>query len=153
MCGGEDRGIERVPTVRVVLGQRRSQRGGGRGVLLGQVTLNLIDNALKYSPADSGIEIRASVAAANLTVSIADHGIGIPATDLTKIFDKFYRVQHDEISVPGTGLGLAICKSIVEAHGGRIWAENRSEGGAVFSFSVPLTKVANPPDVSNAESR
>ena len=125
----------------------------GDCVLLGQVTLNLIDNALKYSPADSSIEIRASVAAANLTVSVADHGIGIPATDLTKIFDKFYRVQHDEISVPGTGLGLAICKSIVEAHGGRIWAENRSEGGAVFSFSIPLTKVANPPDVSNAESR
>ena len=125
----------------------------GDCVLLGQVTLNLIDNALKYSPADSSIEIRASVAAANLTVSVADRGIGIPATDLTKIFDKFYRAQHDEISVPGTGLGLAICKSIVEAHGGRIWAENRSEGGAVFSFSIPLTKVANPPDVSNAESR
>lgn len=125
----------------------------GDCVLLGQVALNLIDNALKYSPADSSIEIRASVVAANLTVSVADHGIGIPASDLTKVFDKFYRVQHDEISVPGTGLGLAICKSIVEAHGGRIWAENRSEGGAIFSFSVPLTKGANSPDVSNAERR
>lgn len=125
----------------------------GDCVLLGQVILNLIDNALKYSPADSSIEIQASAANEGLTVSVADHGIGIPATDMTKVFDKFYRVQHSESSIPGTGLGLSICKSIIEAHGGKIWAENRSEGGTVFSFSIPLMKITDQPVLGDKESR
>ena len=125
----------------------------GDCVLLGQVVLNLVDNALKYSPADSSIEIQASATNEELTVSVADHGIGIPATDMEKIFDKFYRVQHGESSIPGTGLGLSICKSIVEAHGGKIWASNRSEGGAVISFSLPLTKTADPSVLEDREDK
>lgn len=125
----------------------------GDCVLLGQVVLNLVDNALKYSPADSSIEIQASATNEELTVSVADHGIGIPATDMEKIFDKFYRVQHGESSIPGTGLGLSICKSIVEAHGGKIWASNRSEGGAVISFSLPLTKTADPSVLEDKEDK
>ena len=125
----------------------------GDCVLLGQVVLNLVDNALKYSPADSSIEIQASSTNEELTVSVADHGIGIPATDMEKIFDKFYRVQHGESSIPGTGLGLSICKSIVEAHGGKIWASNRSEGGAVISFSLPLTKTADPSVLEDREDK
>ena len=125
----------------------------GDCVLLGQVVLNLVDNALKYSPADSSIEIQASSTNEELTVSVADHGIGIPATDMEKIFDKFYRVQHGESSIPGTGLGLSICKSIVEAHGGKIWAGNRSEGGAIISFSVPLTKTADPSVLEDKEDK
>ena len=125
----------------------------GDCVLLGQVVLNLVDNALKYSPADSSIEIQASSTNEELTVSVADHGIGIPATDMEKIFDKFYRVQHGESSIPGTGLGLSICKSIVEAHGGKIWAGNRSEGGAVISFSLPLTKTADPSVFEDKEDK
>ena len=125
----------------------------GDCVLLGQVVLNLVDNALKYSPADSSIEIQASSTNEELTVSVADHGIGIPATDMEKIFDKFYRVQHGESSIPGTGLGLSICKSIVEAHGGKIWASNRSEGGAVISFSLPLTKTADPSVLEDKEDK
>ena len=125
----------------------------GDCVLLGQVVLNLVDNALKYSPADSSIEIQASSTNEELTVSVADHGIGIPATDMEKIFDKFYRVQHGESSIPGTGLGLSICKSIVEAHGGEIWASNRSEGGAVISFNLPLTKTADPSVLEDKEDK
>ena len=125
----------------------------GDCVLLGQVVLNLVDNALKYSPADSSIEIQASATNEELTVSVADHGIGIPATDMEKIFDKFYRVQHGESSIPGTGLGLSICKSIVEAHGGKIWASNRSEGGAVISFNLPLTKTADPSVLEDKEDK
>ena len=125
----------------------------GDCVLLGQVVLNLVDNALKYSPADSSIEIQASATNEELTVSVADHGIGIPATDMEKIFDKFYRVQHGESSIPGTGLGLSICKSIVEAHGGKIWAGNRSEGGAVISFNLPLTKTADPSVLEDREDK
>src|SRR6202043_1991978 len=74
-----------------------------------------------------------------LVVMVADHGLGMPATELDKIFDRFHRVPG-EVSrgIGGTGLGLAICKGLVEAHGGRIWAESEGEGaGSVFKFSLP----------------
>ena len=125
----------------------------GDCVLLGQVMINLIDNALKYSLPDSGVDINAYVLHDELTVAVADQGIGIPTEDLTKVFDKFYRIQHDKINIPGTGLGLAICKSIVEAHGGRIQAENRSGGGAIFSFSIPLAKGSDKRVTPESESR
>jgi two-component system sensor histidine kinase KdpD len=125
----------------------------GDCVLLGQVMINLIDNALKYSPPDSDIEIKVYAINDNLTVSVADHGIGIPEEDLMKVFDKFYRIQHDKINIPGTGLGLSICKSIVEAHGGQIQAENRSGGGAIFSFSIPLAKGGDKLAMPESESR
>jgi K+-sensing histidine kinase KdpD len=74
-----------------------------------------------------------------LVVSVADHGIGIPEAELERVFEKFYRVNNESIrTVPGVGLGLYICKIIVEAHGGYIWARNRSEGGSIISFSLPL---------------
>ena len=125
----------------------------GDCVLLGQVIINLIDNALKYSPADSGIAIKACAGPDKLTVSIADRGTGIPAEDITKVFDKFYRIQHDKLNIPGTGLGLSICKSIVEAHGGKIAAENRSDGGSIFSFSIPITQSVDRLATHEAERR
>lgn len=125
----------------------------GDCVLLGQVVINLVDNALKYSPAGGSVEIKAYAMEDKLTVSIADQGIGIPAEDLTKIFDKFYRIQHDKINIPGTGLGLAICKGIVEAHGGTIQAENRSDGGTMVSFSIPLAQGGVPLPIFEEESR
>jgi two-component system sensor histidine kinase KdpD len=103
-----------------------------------QVLVNLLDNALKYSPPGSPLDIvarRADGSAEGQTegwveVAVADRGLGIPPEDLTRIFDKFYRVQRSGArSGPnGTGLGLSICQGIVEAHGGRIWAENRPGG-------------------------
>ncbi|KYZ76027.1 histidine kinase [Anaerosporomusa subterranea] len=111
----------------------------GDCVLLGQVIINLVDNAAKYSPQGSSIEIRGSRDKNSLQVSVGDRGIGIPEADLPRIFEKFYRIQFGENTIPGTGLGLSICKSIIEAHDGKIWAENRSGGGAKISFSVPLT--------------
>jgi two-component system sensor histidine kinase KdpD len=110
----------------------------GDCVLLGQVVINLVDNAVKYSPQGSGIEIRVICNKNKLQVSVGDRGIGIPAADLPHVFEKFYRIQLGENTIPGTGLGLSICKSIIEAHDGKIWAENRSGGGAKISFSVPL---------------
>jgi two-component system sensor histidine kinase KdpD len=70
-------------------------------------------------------------------VQVSDRGIGIPAGDLERIFEKFYRVQRPE-NVSGTGLGLSISRGIIEAHGGRIWAENRPGGGARVVFTLPL---------------
>ena len=92
---------------------------------------------MKYSPAESPIEIRAHAAGAFLELEVADRGIGIPAEDLTRIFDKFYRVQRPD-NVNGTGLGLSISKGIVQAHGGFIAAENREGGGTIISISLPL---------------
>jgi two-component system, OmpR family, sensor histidine kinase KdpD len=106
-------------------------------VLFSRVLVNIIDNALKYSPAEKPIEIHARETQGSLEIKIADHGEGIPEDDLDRIFDKFYRVQRPD-NVSGTGLGLSISKGIVEAHGGMIKAENRRRGGAVFTICVPL---------------
>jgi two-component system sensor histidine kinase KdpD len=106
-------------------------------VWIGLVLVNIIDNALKYSPPDSPIDIRAQVIGSSLEISIADRGVGIPPEDLGRVFDKFYRVQRPDI-VTGTGLGLSISKGIVEAHGGRVRAENRSGGGTLITVQLPL---------------
>jgi len=106
-------------------------------VLIERVLVNVIDNALKYSPPDSPIEIQARLAGAFVEMTVADRGLGIPKEDLTRIFDKFYRVQRPD-NVSGTGLGLAICKGIVEAHGGFISAENRPEGGTMITIALPV---------------
>ncbi len=100
-------------------------------VLMTQVLVNLIDNALKYSPFESHVEIASYADNKHLTIEVADRGPGIPDHDLTRIFDKFYRISVPE-GAGGTGLGLSICKGIVEAHGGRIYAENRRGGGLKF---------------------
>ncbi len=106
-------------------------------VLIVQVLANLIDNALKYSPPDTPIDISARQAGAFVEIAVADRGVGIPPEDLARVFDKFYRVQRPG-NVSGTGLGLSICKGIVEAHGGFIGAENRSGGGTIVTVALPV---------------
>jgi two-component system, OmpR family, sensor histidine kinase KdpD len=106
--------------------------------LIAQVLINLLDNAVKYSPPEESVAITAQVTdGGQLRISVTDHGSGIPPEDLERVFDKFYRVHRPE-EVSGTGLGLSICKGIVEAHGGRIWAENLAGGGLRASFTLPL---------------
>jgi two-component system, OmpR family, sensor histidine kinase KdpD len=106
-------------------------------VLIERVLVNVIDNGLKYSPPGSPIEIRAHMAGAFVEITVADRGVGVPPEDLTRIFDKFYRVQRPG-NVNGTGLGLAICKGIVDAHGGFISAENRLGGGTIITIALPV---------------
>ena len=106
-------------------------------VLLGQVLINILDNALKYSPADKPIEIRGWSTDRMLTLSITDHGPGIPEGQEERIFEKLVRIQQGQAR-PGAGLGLAICKGVVQAHGGRIAASNRATGGAQILVSLPL---------------
>jgi two-component system sensor histidine kinase KdpD len=105
--------------------------------LIVQVLVNVLENAVKYSPADSLIEVSVALLDEYARLNIADRGVGIPAEDLLRIFDKFYRVQRPE-SVSGTGLGLSISKGIIEAHGGRIRARNRDGGGTVIEIELPL---------------
>ena len=105
--------------------------------LIVQVLVNLIDNALKYSRPETPIEIKARAEGDQLQVQVMDRGIGIPAEDLPRVFDKFYRVERPE-AVTGTGMGLAIGRGIIEAHGGTITAENRLGGGTLITFTLPL---------------
>jgi two-component system sensor histidine kinase KdpD len=103
-----------------------------------QVFTNLLSNSIKYSPLGTRICIYAQVQNENtLLVQVSNQGPHVPEEDLERIFDKFYRITAAD-RVTGTGLGLSICKGIIEAHGGRIWAENRPEE-FVFNFLLPLT--------------
>jgi two-component system sensor histidine kinase KdpD len=111
-------------------------------LLLDQVLTNLIENALRYTPARSPITIAVATTTTNMTIAVADQGPGIPVGDLERIFDKFYRVQGRTSHTTGSGLGLAVCRGLIEAHGGRIWATNRSGGGAIFHFTLPLAPLA-----------
>jgi two-component system sensor histidine kinase KdpD len=108
--------------------------------LIVQVLVNVLENAVKYSPKDSLIEVSANLldeANGAVRIQIADRGAGIPSADLSRIFDKFYRVQRPE-SVSGTGLGLSISKGIVEIHNGRITAHTRDGGGTIIIIELPL---------------
>jgi two-component system sensor histidine kinase KdpD len=107
-------------------------------VLMTQVLVNLLDNSLKYSPSGSLIEVIASIEVLWLVLEVADRGPGVPEHDLKRVFDKFYRIPIPE-GAGGTGLGLSICKGIVEAHGGRISAENRTGGGLSIVIRLPLS--------------
>jgi two-component system sensor histidine kinase KdpD len=105
--------------------------------LMVQVIVNVLENAVKYSPENSLIEVSASLADKKARIQIADRGVGIPAEDLTRVFDKFYRVQRPE-NISGTGLGLSISKGIVEAHHGNIHASAREGGGTTITIELPL---------------
>ena len=105
--------------------------------LMVHVLVNLVDNALKYSPPAAPILISAHTSGGDMLLEIADHGTGIPAEDLVRVFEKFYRVQRPE-SVTGTGLGLSISKGLVEAHHGQIVAKNRPGGGTIVTVALPL---------------
>lgn len=107
--------------------------------LIVQALVNALDNAVKYSPADSEIIITAKVQDEKLRLSVADLGVGIPTDDLSRIFDKLYRVQRPE-SIGGTGLGLSISKGIVDVHGGEIKARHNQPHGTVIEIELPLTQ-------------
>ncbi|MDD2737031.1 MAG: DUF4118 domain-containing protein [Desulfuromonadaceae bacterium] len=116
---------EELPLVRIDL------------VLMAQVLMNLLDNCLKYSHQDGEISILSYLDSPWIVLEVADRGPGIPEQDLKRIFDKFYRIPVPE-GAGGTGLGLSICKGIVEAHGGRIEARNRQDGGVRMLIQLPL---------------
>jgi len=115
-------------------------------VLIERVLVNLIENALRYAPAGAPIELIASARPGEMTVEVLDRGPGLVPGEEGVIFDKFFRGEAAR-SRHGVGLGLAVARAIVEAHGGRIWAENRPGGGAAFRFTLPIE--GEPPTLSS----
>jgi two-component system sensor histidine kinase KdpD len=120
-----------------------------------QVVQNLLTNAVKYAPDGGTIGLTAHCERRTLIVSVTDQGLGMPTGELDRIFDRFHRVHgEDSRRIGGTGLGLAICKGLVEAHGGRIWAESQGEGkGSTFRFTLPLLPEAADVAVTATPSR
>lgn len=111
-----------------------------------QVLVNLLENAAKYSPLGSEIELSASAEPDSLVLAVADRGPGVPENMRQSIFEKFVRGQHTR-HLAGAGLGLAICRAIAAAHGGRTWVEDRPQGGSIFKFALPREE---PPQVEEA---
>jgi histidine kinase len=104
-----------------------------------QVLFNLLDNAVRFTPAGGRITITASRHNGAVDVAVADTGPGIQAEHLPRVFDRFYRVDEARSRDDGgTGIGLAIARSVVEAHGGRIWAESEPGRGSTFTFELPV---------------
>lgn len=105
---------------------------------ISEVLSNLIDNALKYSNEGGSVDVRARVNGTSVTVSIQDHGIGMPGNVISSLFHKFYRSHRSRETVAGTGIGLYICKAIVESHGGKIEVRSIVGEGSTFEFSLPI---------------
>jgi two-component system sensor histidine kinase KdpD len=114
------------------------------GALIEQVVVNLLENAFKYTPEATPIDVTATKESSDAVVEVADRGPGVPADEQARIFDKFHR-GPSERTKGGVGLGLTICRAIVSSHGGRIWVENRPGGGAAFKFALPLE--GRPPEL------
>jgi two-component system phosphate regulon sensor histidine kinase PhoR len=111
---------------------------------LGQVFVNLLHNAVKFSPDGGEVRISVSSSGPEVVVAIADHGVGIPRAAQARIFERFYKVDRARVrgAAGGTGLGLAIARHIIEQHGGRIWVESVEGSGSTFSFSLPVADAA-----------
>jgi two-component system, OmpR family, sensor histidine kinase VicK len=107
---------------------------------IGQVINNFLSNATKYSPKDSEITIVCTITKHNVQVSVTDMGIGIKHKDQEKLFQRFYRVENDDIkNVSGFGIGLYLSSEIIQRHKGKIWVESEADKGSTFSFSLPMT--------------
>ncbi|MFC1934499.1 ATP-binding protein [Chloroflexota bacterium] len=108
-----------------------------------QVLDNIINNAIKYSEKGTRVVLEARRVGSELQVSVADQGIGIPAEELTRVFDRMYRIeQRLTPEIEGIGLGLAICRGLIEAHGGGIWVESELGKGSTFYFNLPIRSTA-----------
>ena len=111
-----------------------------------QMLQNILDNAVKYTPTGTHITISAYTEGSQYIIAVRDHGDGIPADKLDKIFDKYARLRRTDSQVAGTGLGLAICRSMMQSQGGSIEARNHPEGGAVFTLVFPQWRRVQTPN-------
>ena len=111
-----------------------------------QVFRNILNNAIKYSPEGGLVVIRGEIRPSDVVVSVADQGVGISPEDLIPLFDKYFRVKAPTgYHVPGTGLGLPVSRAIIEAHGGRIWANSKIGEGTTLCFSILRQEAGSTP--------
>ena len=119
---------------------------------IGQALVNLLDNAIKYSNGNKEIEVAVSTSRDSLRISVRDHGIGIPASEQKKIFEKFYRVGSGLVhDVKGSGLGLSIVQHVVHAHGGRVEVQSVPGDGSTFTLVLPLATPTEAPSLNRTE--
>jgi signal transduction histidine kinase len=139
----QDEAKERNITLRAEMGNSRYFVDVD-GSKIGIVFSNLVKNALQFSNRGGQIIIRVEEDSGYMKVSVSDDGIGIPAKDLPRVFERFFQVEeHLTRRHGGMGLGLAVAKSMVELHGGRIWAESREEQGSIVTFLLPAVAEGN----------
>ena len=100
--------------------------------------MNLVHNAVKFSPEGGDVTVRVQVQGDEVVTSVEDHGIGIPRGALGRIFERFYKVDRARVRGGGTGLGLSIARHVVEGHNGRIWVASDEGEGSTFSFAIPV---------------
>jgi two-component system, OmpR family, sensor histidine kinase KdpD len=120
--------------------------------MIDQVVTNLLENAVKYTPPGTPIDVRVQRLDDRIRIAIADHGPGIPPGKRAAVFDKFYRIERQS-QIRGSGLGLAVSKGLVEGHDGQIWVEETPGGGATFVFELPWGKsvpVHRPPSPASS---
>ena len=118
-----------------------------------QILSNLLDNAAKYTPAGGSITLGAINGQGSLNLYVRDTGIGIPKEHVSRLFERFYRVDKARSrELGGTGLGLAIVKHLVQAHGGGVWVESEPGMGSTFWFSLPFEQVTTPLEPAIAET-
>jgi len=112
--------------------------------LLGRAAENLLSNAIKYSPDNTEVKVSAARDGDSVAISVADQGHGIPEADLTRVFEKFYRVPRvEDAGVPGTGLGLALVREIAELHGGTVTVASKINQGSTFTLRIPLARAGS----------
>jgi two-component system phosphate regulon sensor histidine kinase PhoR len=105
---------------------------------LGQVMVNLLHNAVKFSPEGGDVLVRVRNGGTDVVTSVQDHGVGIPRAAQARIFERFYKVDRARVRGGGTGLGLSIARHVVEGHNGRIWVDSEEGAGSTFSFALPV---------------
>jgi len=107
---------------------------------LGQVLINLLHNAVKFSPTGGDVTVRVEARDGEVVTSVEDRGVGIPRALQGRVFERFYKVDRARVRGGGTGLGLSIARHVVEQHGGRIWVESEEGRGSTFSFAIPIAE-------------
>ncbi len=123
---------------KIILSGKIKRKIKGDEDRLKQVVINLLTNAIKYSPGEDKIYVNAAVENGSVKVAVKDNGIGINKKNLNKIFDRYYREEGQELHFQGLGVGLSIAKEIIQRHDGKIWAESEPGNGSTFYFTLPL---------------